>query len=188
MTAVIRMMRFLRRFRRASGEYLLSGAGAEFAAVSEAEEDAISSAILFSWEVFLHALLASTQGANEGNFREIIAVQTGDVLLVRAGNRLLRLHDLYRVSNAGGEAVARLCERLIGQIDVAACNLHLLCGRLEDEQRCAHVGLDLRSQVVEPLAALFEPCIGLPNITVNPVPSEDRDGKRPAHIVYLRCV
>ncbi len=46
------------------------------------------------------------------------------------------------------------------------------------------IGLDLRSQIVEPLTALFEPRIGLLNITMNAVASKDRDRKRSTHVVY----
>src|SRR5215813_5427857 len=92
--ATARMIRFLRRLRRASGEYFRSGGGARTGGVSETGRDAFSSAILFSWEILLHSALTGAHSANERNLREIVLIQTGDVLLMGVGNRLLRLHDL----------------------------------------------------------------------------------------------
>src|ERR1700751_4377026 len=159
------MMIFLRRLRRSAGEYFFSGGGVEYtdAPPSCAEEDEFSSAMLFSLEVFLHALLAITQGTNKGNLREVVAVQTRNVLLVCAGDRLLRLHDLYRVCDSRTEPIPGLGQCLIGQVDVAACNIHLLRRRLQVEQCCAHIGLDLCAQVVEALAGPFKPRISFLN-------------------------
>src|SRR5579864_9236434 len=157
-TALTRMMRFLLRLRRAAGEYFPSTAGARFAegSVPGIAVGAFSSAILFSWEILFHALLAGAQGTNERNFREIIVVQTGNVLFVRAGDRLLRLHDLYRIGDARRKAIAGLRERLVGQIDIAARNLYLLRRRLQVQQRRTHVGFNLRAQIVEPLTVLLQ--------------------------------
>src|SRR5581483_4023753 len=107
---------------------------------------------LFSWEELLNTLLAGTECADQRNLREIVLVQTGNVLLVRAGYRLLRLHDLDCVSDTRIEAVPRLRQGLVGQIDVAPRGLDLLRGRFKVEHRRAHVGLDLSAQIVKPLA------------------------------------
>src|ERR1700758_4193816 len=119
-------MRFLRRLRRCSGEYFFSGGGVEYtdAPPSCAEDDDFSSAMLFSLEVFLHGPLAATQGTNKRNLREVVAVQTGNVLLVCAGDCLLRLHDLYCVCNPRTEAISGLCQCLIRQVDAATRNIH----------------------------------------------------------------
>ncbi len=117
------MMRFLRRFRRAAGEYFFSGGGAEYteAPVSgERRRCLFFRHLHFPRKYSFTPCSASPQGTNEGNFREIIVVQTGNVLLVRAGDCLLRLHDLNRIGDARTKAIARLCERLIRQIDIAA--------------------------------------------------------------------
>src|SRR4029079_13450711 len=81
---------------------------------------------LFSWEILLNALFTSTQSANERNFRKIVLVQTGNILFLRSGYRLLRLDDFDGVSDARVEAIPRLPQGLIGQIDFAARNRHLL--------------------------------------------------------------
>ena len=107
------MMRFLRRFRRASGEYFSLGGGVGIRRSDRhagAKKTSFSSAMLFSWKIFLYALSASAHGPDEGNFREIILVQTGNVLLMRAGYCLLRLDNLYCVGNACTEAILRLCQ------------------------------------------------------------------------------
>src|SRR5579862_8436522 len=71
-------------------------------------------AFLLSLEIFLNALFSDAKRAGQGNSREIIIVETRDVLLVSAGDELLGLNDLDRVGDAGGEAVARLSERFFG--------------------------------------------------------------------------
>src|SRR5215469_3793339 len=121
----MRITRLRRRFRRAVGEYFFSVGTAELAELSETAGDAFSFAILFSWEELLHARLTSTQGTNQRDFCEIIVVQTRNVLLMRAGNCLLRLYDLYCVGNAGGEAIAVLGKCLVSQINIATRNFHL---------------------------------------------------------------
>ncbi len=41
-------------------------------------------------------------------FREIVGVQAGDVVLLCGGHRLLRLHDFHGIRDACGEPVPRL--------------------------------------------------------------------------------
>src|SRR5208282_225292 len=65
-----------------------------------------------SFEIFLDALLRGAKSASEGNFCEIVAVETGDVLFMGAGDGLLRLHDFDCIGDAGRETIARLEQRL----------------------------------------------------------------------------
>src|SRR5215468_6401199 len=93
--ATARMIRFLRRLRRASGEYFRSGGGAPTGGVPATGGDAFSSAILFSWEILLQSALTGAHSANERNLREIVFIQTGNILLVRVRQCFLRLDDFH---------------------------------------------------------------------------------------------
>src|SRR5207237_9480314 len=84
----------------------------------------------FSFEIFLDALLSNAQGANQKNFREIIVVETRYVLLVRTGDCFLRLHHFNGICHARAEAVARLHEGLIRQVNIATRHAYLLRRRL----------------------------------------------------------
>src|SRR5579863_5878836 len=129
----------------------------------------------FSSEKFLDALLSNAQSTNQGNFCVIITVETRYVPLVRAGHGLLRLHYLNGVGHPRAETVAGLNQRRLRQIDVAAGNIYLFSGRLQVQQRRAHVGIDLRPQIVQTLAALLEFRVGLQNIAVNSTTLKDRN-------------
>ena len=49
----------------------------------------------FTSEIFLDASLGYAQSAHQGNFCKVVAVETGDVLLVGARYALLRLHHFH---------------------------------------------------------------------------------------------
>ena len=80
----------------------------------------------FSFEIFLDALFSRSQSTGQGNFRVIIVVETRDVLFVGAGHGLLRLHHFNRVGDTRAKTVARLGQRRLRQVDVAARYLDLL--------------------------------------------------------------
>ena len=92
-----------------------------------------------------------------------------------AGDGLLRLHDFHRIGDTRAETIARLGQRLFRQIDVAARHIHLIRRRLQVQQRGAHVGVDLRAQVLQAFAALLESRVGLQDIAVNAVALKDRN-------------
>src|SRR6202040_645192 len=85
------------------------------------------------------------------------------------------------------EAIARLDQRLLRQINVAACHVDLVRRRLQVQQRGANVGVDLRSQIVQALATLLKSCIGLQNVAVNAASLKNRNRQRSTHVEYLRC-
>ena len=120
-------------------------------------------------------------------FAIIVVVETGDVLLVRARDGLLRLHHFHGIGDTRAETIARLSQRLFRQINVAARHINLLRRRLQVQQRRAHIGVDLRAQIVQALAALLESRIGLQNITMNATTLKDRNRQRSAHVEYRRC-
>ena len=68
-------------------------------------------------------------------FREVVAVQRRDVLLVGERDRLLRLHDFDVAGDAGGEAIARLRQLLRGEIARLRRDLQLLVVGLQIEER-----------------------------------------------------
>ena len=79
-----------------------------------------------SFEILFDALFGDAESARQRNFCEVEVVKTGDVLLMRAGHRFLRLDDFDRVRDARAETVARLRQCLFGQVNVAARNVDLL--------------------------------------------------------------
>lgn len=125
---------------------------------------------LLSFEKFLDTLLSNAQSANQRYFRVIIVVETRYVLFVRARDGLFRLHHFHGIGDTRTETIARLNQRLLRQVNVAACHIHLIRRRLQVQQRRAHVGIDLGAQILQALAALLQSRVGLQDISVNAAP------------------
>ena len=89
-----------------------------------------------------------------------------------AGDEFLRLHDFDGVSDASGEAIPRLEERFLGQINIAAGNFHLLGRGLQVENCSAHVGVDLCAEIIEALAGLFESRVGFESFAATRPPKK----------------
>ena len=128
------------------------------------------------------------ESANQRNFCVIIVVETRDVLFVRTRDRLLRLHYLHGIGDTRAETIARLSQRLFRQVNVAARYIHLVRRGLQVQQRGAHVGIDLCSQIFQALPALFKSRIGLQNIPMNATALKDRNRQRSTHIGHRRRV
>ena len=79
----------------------------------------------------------------------------------------MRLHHFDIVGNAGDEAVARLVERLAGQIDIAFCHFHLFGGGLQIENRVAHVLIDLPAQIFELIAVVGQRRVGFQRVRMD---------------------
>src|SRR5258706_10606494 len=62
---------------------------------------------------------ARSDGPRERYLRDVVRIDARDQTLVRAGDRLLRLHNLNVIGYAGREAILRLGQRLIGEIEIA---------------------------------------------------------------------
>ncbi len=82
-------------------------------------------------------------------------VHAGDQRLLRIRHRVLRLHYFDVVCDASGEAVARLRQRLIRDIQVVPRHRHLVRRGLQIQQRRANIHLNMlveRSQLILALA------------------------------------
>ena len=74
-------------------------------------------------------------------------VKTLNKAFVRAGYGFLGLHDLEIVGNSGGEAILRLSQRLFGQFDGTAGDLHLLGRGIKIEQGRTDLVIDATTQI-----------------------------------------
>ena len=79
-----------------------------------------------------------------------------DQLIVCVGQRLLRLDDFNTVSHPGSEPLLRAREVFVGELDVFTGNRDLLSRRLQVEQRCADVVVNLPAEIVPLGATLLE--------------------------------
>src|SRR5436305_8892941 len=69
-------------------------------------------------QVLPHPLLGEAHGLEQRELREVVREEAGDVVLVRPGDRLRREDHLDVAGDAVLEAVLRLDERLLGEVDV----------------------------------------------------------------------
>ena len=111
---------------------------------------------LLSSHVILVIRLRDAQCPGEREFRHVVLVQAGDILVIRLGHRCLGLRYRKIVGNARRVALLRLAQSLGCQFYVAARNGNLLGGRLYIENTVAHVGADLTAQVVQLCLFLFQ--------------------------------
>ena len=93
--------------------------------------------------------------AGQRNLGVVVAIQTGNIAIVRARDGFLRLHDLYRIGDARAESVASLRQRLLREVDIAPRHGDLFLAGLDVQQRGANIRVNLGAQVFQPLAALF---------------------------------
>src|SRR5262249_45041535 len=142
------------------------------------------SAILVPFEIRLHTFFGDANGARERDLCEVVIVETGDVLLVGGGDQLLRLDHLDGVGYTCAETVASLCESLFGQIYITARNVDLFCGGIQVEECCAHVGINLRPQILLAIARLLEASVSLQNIAVNAAPQKDWNAEGALDVVH----
>src|SRR5262249_53943735 len=84
-----------------------------------------------------------SQSAGERELGRIVAIHTGDVLIVRACQRLLGLHDLHAVCDTRSEAILGTSKVLVCEIDVAASNIHLFPRCVQVQEGGAYVVIDL---------------------------------------------
>ncbi len=94
-------------------------------------------------------MLGIADGISQFDFREIVSIKTFDVVLVGAGDGLLRLHDFQIICHSGGKAVLRLSERLFRQFDRATSDLDLLSGCVKIEQCGAYLVVNLAAEVAQ---------------------------------------
>src|SRR5262249_23249340 len=119
--------------------------------------------------------------ANDGAFRERVAVLRGDELFARDGDGLLRLDDLDVAGDARREAVARLRELLGGQIARLARAGQLLRRGVDVEEGRANLVIDRRPEILGLRAALSKVRVGLEQPSTRAAALEDRDVDRTHH-------
>ena len=73
-------------------------------------------------------------------------------------------------------------ESLFGQVDIALCHGDLFLRGFQIEQRGANIGVNLRAQILQALAALFETRVGLKHVAVNFAALKNRNGQRSANV------
>src|SRR5262245_24402245 len=103
-----------------------------------------------------------------------MGVQARDVLLFRCGNRLLRLYNLDRIGNAGGESVPCLYKRFPGERSITICDDYLLTGGIEAKKRVAHFEVNAAKRVLIFCPALRQNSVCLCNIGLNAAASPYR--------------
>src|SRR5215472_4742637 len=115
-----------------------------------------------------------SQRPGELQFCHIVAIQAGNVLIIRARQRLLSLHDFNAIGHPGGESLLRAREIFIGKIHVLARDCYLLRSGLQTEKRGADVIIDLSAQVFCFGLALPKHSFRLSDIAFNASTSENR--------------
>src|SRR5437879_5417416 len=63
------------------------------------------SAILLHLHEFSDSLLGRAQRPRQRHFRQVVGIQRGNQIVIRAGHRFLRLHHFDGVGHSGGESV-----------------------------------------------------------------------------------
>jgi hypothetical protein len=82
-------------------------------------------------------------------------------------DRLLRLHDLDVVGHARREPVARLDQRLIGEIEIISRHRYLIGCRPNIQKSRANLVLDLPAQVRQFILALLQRGPGLDDVRLD---------------------
>ena len=104
-----------------------------------------------------------------------MVIEAGDVLIVRAGERLLGLNHLDAIGHTGSEAVLRPSKALIGEVDVLLCYSDLLFRRIEIEKGRSHVIVNLTANVFGFGLPLPQFSFRLRNLPFDPPSGEDRN-------------
>ena len=100
-------------------------------------------------------------GSSVRNFCQIVRVETGYVIVVRAGKRLLRLNDFEIIHDSGSKAILSLGKSLLGQVNGTACNFHLVGGGRKIKQRSANLIIYASAKIVQLRSLLAERGLGL---------------------------
>src|ERR1700761_6098698 len=80
---------------------------------------------LASSEILAKTASCNAEGASERQFCEIVAIEAGNVLVVGAGQGLLRLHHLDAVGYACRKALLRMSDVVVGEANILMSDVHL---------------------------------------------------------------
>jgi len=104
------------------------------------------------------------QRTGQAQFRQIVSEDAVDQVQLRAGDRLLRLHNLHRIDHPGFHARARHLQGFLGNLHILARHLDLSGGGFQIEAGLANLGFDLPACVVQLGLALRQHRFGLCNL------------------------
>src|SRR6516225_6669544 len=109
----------------------------------------------------------------------IKAVQSRDLVVVGAGERILGGNDLDIVGYPGLEAVARLLNLIMSQLNAEIRYAHFVAGGVQIEQRCFHIESNLVSQVLFLLLDFLQFQVGFGDFGLDTAAGEERyaDGR-----------
>src|SRR5262249_22334041 len=119
----------------------------------------------------------NAQGPGELQFRQIVAVQTGDVMIIRARQGLLGLHDFDSVRDTRAETFLGAREILIGKFDILPRDFDLLPRSMQINKCGADVAIDLDAEVLGCGHALKESGFRLRDVDLDASTSENRYGR-----------
>src|SRR5579862_3675774 len=125
-------------------------------------------------EILAKTTSCHTEGTSERQFCEIVAVEAGDVLVVGAGQGLLRLHHLDAVGDACRKAFLGTSDGVVGQAHTLMSNLDLLPGGIQIEKCGANVVIDLPTDVFCFCLPLAQSRFRLSYVAFDPPTSVDR--------------
>src|SRR5262249_35101105 len=145
-------------------------------------------------EILVVARSRYTQRSSQLQFREIVIVQAGNVLVIRACQRLLSLHDFDAVRHPGGKTFLRTSQIFIGKVHVLARDRYLLVCRLQVKKSRTDVVIDLPAQVFRFCLALAKACFRFCDVALDASASENRyahrrlEGERAVQAAKVRAL
>ena len=96
------------------------------------------------------------QGARQFHFGNVVGIEHGNQIVIGDGNRSLSLYHFDGVSDSGREAVASLRQRLVGKIEIASSNGHLVGCRLDVKESGPDLVIDLAAEIGEFVLTLLQ--------------------------------
>ena len=97
----------------------------------------------------MNCLLGDAHGARQSDLRHVMGVKAGNVSFVGVGHDFLGLDHLQVVYHARREAVLRLSQSLIGQIQRTLRHRNLIRSRLKVHERGTDLVVNAAAQVLE---------------------------------------
>src|ERR1700691_5422818 len=129
---------------------------------------------LVSSEILAKTASCNTEGTSERQFCEIVAIEAGDVLVVRAGQGLLGLHHLDAVGDACRKAFLGTSDVVVGQAYILMSDVNLLPGGIQIEKCSANVVINLPTDVFRFCLPLAQSRFRLGYVAPDPATGVDR--------------
>src|SRR5271155_5859883 len=129
---------------------------------------------LTSSEILAKTASCNAEGTSECQFCEIVAIEAGNVLVVGAGQGLLRLHHFDAVGDACRKAVLGTSDIVVGQAHILMSDLNLLLGGIQIEKCSANVVINLPTDVFRFCLPLAQSCFRLGYVALDPATGVNR--------------